>query len=89
MAKAEQQNDAVNLELFQDLIKKETDTIYNVIASLRTEMFHNNMIIDALELTVNKKSKNIQAETKSTYELVLRNPKVISQLAFKLHGLKS
>ena len=47
-AKAEQKNDAVNLQLIQDLIKKETDTIYDVIASLRNEMVHDNMMIDAL-----------------------------------------
>ena len=63
VAKAEQKNDAVNLQLIQDLIKKETDTIYDVIASLRTEILHDDMMIDALEITVNKKSKNIKADT--------------------------
>ena len=46
-------------------------------------------MIDALELTVNKKSKNIKADTKSTHELVLQNPKLIPQLDVKLHAPKN
>ena len=42
MAGAEESNDSEHLQLVQDLIKKETDTIHNVIASLRTEIFNKN-----------------------------------------------
>ena len=52
-------------------------------------MLHNNIIIDALELTVNRESKNMQADDKSTHELVLQNPELISQLGVKLHALKN
>ena len=52
-------------------------------------MLHDNIMIDALELTVNKKSKNIKADTKSTHELVLQNPKLIPQLDVKLHAPKN
>ena len=66
VARAEELNDAVNLQLVLDLIKKETDTIHNVIASLRTEIFNKNIIIDVLKSTVNQKLKNIQIDHKST-----------------------
>ena len=90
LAKAEQQNDAVNLQSVQDLIKKETDTIYDVIASFRTEMLHNNnMMIVALELTVKRKSKNMQADNKLTHKFVLQKSKLIFRLAVKLHGLRN
>ena len=59
MTEVEKQNYAINLQLVENLIKKETDTIYDVIASLRTKMLYNNMMIDALKLTVNIKSKLI------------------------------
>ena len=80
VAWAEESNDAVNLQLVLDLIKKETDTIHNVIASLRTEIFNKNMIIDVLESTVNQKLKNIQIDHKSTQLLALRNSELISEL---------
>ena len=52
-------------------------------------MFHNNnIIINVLELSVNRKLNNMQADNKSIHELVLQNPEFISQLDFKLHPLK-
>ena len=76
------------LQLVLDLIKKLIDTIHNVIALLRSEIFNKNMIIDVLESTVNQKLKNIQIDHKSTQLLVIRYAEHISRLDVRLHTLK-
>ena len=45
-----------------------------------------NMMTDALELPVNRKSRKMQADNKSTHKLVLRNPEFITQLDAQEHS---
>ena len=52
MAETEEQDGAVNLNLFQRLVQQEMKIIYDVIASLRTEVVNNFQLIDALDNSI-------------------------------------
>ena len=47
------------------------------------------MMINALELTVNRKSKNMQGENKSIHKLLLQNAELTSHPGVKLQALNN
>ena len=62
------------------------EIIYNVIASLRTEVVNNFQLIDALDNSIKKSIKTVKIDTDALPELVYRNSELITQLDVKLNA---
>ena len=89
VAEAKEQKDAVNLNLLQRLVQQEMKIIYDVIASLRTEVVNNFQLIDALDNSIKKSIKTVKIDSDALQELVYRNSELITQLDVKLNALKN
>ena len=89
VGEAENQNDAINLSLMQRVLTQECSEIYNVIASLRTEVVNNNMMIQAQESSADRFRQQFKKDLKAIEELVYRNVELISQLDSKLNALQN
>ena len=84
VAEAKEQNDAVNLNLLQRLVQQEMKIIYDVIASLRTEVVNNFQLIGALDNSIKKSIKTVKIDSDALQALVYRNSELITQLDVKL-----
>ena len=89
VSEAEDQSDAVNLSIVHRIILHETNAVYQVIASLRTEVVNNNMMIEVLEGSMNRNVKNLQAVADSRQEVVYQNSKFIHELDTRLSALEN
>lgn len=89
VAEAQELNDAVNLNMVQHMIQRELQTIYDVVASLRTEVVNNNMMIKTLENSTENLFKNAKTDAESIQKLVYRNSELISQVDNRLNALKN